>query len=142
MDLVACLLWLAVFNTLSTAAFLTFFSLIGSYWVKNRTPVWLEGPGLYAHHFLDGLEYSLTRTALGVSLARNLLVFKLFQKNTNASKLAAGPGGPGGPHVKATTAPVTSPEMPDGVVIQPKSSDKGRVRARIVPPAASAAERK
>ena len=133
MDLLACLGWLLLLNTITAASFLAFFSLVGCYWVKRRTPVWLHGPGLYTHYFLDGLEYFMTRTALALSMARNVLVFKLMEKSA-----------------KQPTAPVAAPKMPlkqsekEGEEAKPSAAttadsattkgNKGRVRARILPP--------
>ena len=136
MDLAAVIFWLFALNVVSTAAFFSTFSLIGMHWVKRRTPAWLKGPGLYVHYFLDGLEYSLTKTALGICMARSILVFKLMQKNLATANLAAA--------IEKTAASSTSAleAVKAGVPVNGSASNEdtckapgsARTRPRILPP--------
>ena len=99
---VVALIFLNAFIVTSGFAF---FTALGNYWVRRQTPQWLTGPGFYCHKFLDGLEYSLTRTALAAGMARNILVLKCLPKTTAATG-----------KFKAETTPaqpVASPPLPD-----------------------------
>ena len=141
--------WLVALNAISATACLVLFSLIGRHWVKRRTPLWLTGAGLYSHHFLDGVEYVMNRTALGVSMARSILVFKLMKRNTSTTPICGAPPlPPARPVIPATgfpagvQIPVAMPKKPQEVVIQAvqqseqEVSEQTRVRkrAKILPP--------
>lgn len=68
---------------------------VSKFWVKNaRRPAWLQGNGLYVYHFLDGLEYIMSRGAFASSMARELLVVRFFPNPAFQQKKEASPPKP------------------------------------------------
>ena len=98
MDFLSVVLGLLFLNALAATSCFAFFTALGNYWVQRPAPRCLSGAGLHFHRFFDGLEYSCTRSAMAISMARNLLVLKCLKKDTGTKAAAA--------------SPVISPPMP------------------------------
>ena len=94
MDFLSLVLSLIFVNALAAGSCFAFFTALGNYGVRKPAPGWLSGTGLYCHRFLDGLEYTFTRSAMAVSMARNLLVLKYLRKQTSGPAAAASPATP------------------------------------------------